>query len=228
MKGWLKLVFLLLFQVTDCHIPDISRQWDYIIQFFFFNGNSCYMQYSWPLSFQYQVIQLFFQSIWVAAKWNCKRPNSLTPQLNECTYCSKATERKLSLGETRHTKILVLSLLQWTVSPLFIPHAKWVQYFVAYFTLLLTRVCCAQLYVLCVNNSYRTSKKREKEGKAHTEVLKAEHRYCGGYVPAHTISLFLSFKFSLSYIFFTDLVLWVHLYITHIVSTFCEYMSTFG
>lgn len=34
LNGWLKLVFLLLFQVTDCHIPDISRQWDYIIQFF--------------------------------------------------------------------------------------------------------------------------------------------------------------------------------------------------
>lgn len=34
MKGWLKPVFLLLFQVIDCHILQISKQWDYIIKFF--------------------------------------------------------------------------------------------------------------------------------------------------------------------------------------------------
>lgn len=45
MKDWLKPVFLLLFQAIDCHILDISKQWDYIIQFFF-RENSCYIQYS--------------------------------------------------------------------------------------------------------------------------------------------------------------------------------------
>lgn len=34
MKDWLKLVFLLLFQAIDCHILEVSKQWDYIIQFF--------------------------------------------------------------------------------------------------------------------------------------------------------------------------------------------------
>lgn len=99
MKGWLKLVFLLLFQVIDCHILDISKQWNYIIQFFkrkqllhpiFMTCKFSISSYSAVLSVHVSCSEMKL----------CKRPNSFIPQLDECTYCSQATQRKQNLQKS--------------------------------------------------------------------------------------------------------------------------------